>query len=190
MNLLCFPSAVPSFLVIPFPPSGPYGFGSPTSTVLWGNATPAAHFAALDFLRAAIPREVRTFAPYLREPEGRAWSCFPGAPPGFCRGRSRFSHVLRESLCALAMFFDPGRIRGLGPMARRTRPPHSSQDEGSLHCGFRGSVARLRHSLSTPRRPQSLKVHARLASGCRPALPDRIDYLQDSSERFQLCFLT
>jgi len=87
------------------------------------------------------------------------------------------------------MFSDPGMTQRPGLFSPWTRSPQQASNEDSLHCGFRGSIARPQHSLSTPRSPRSPEVHARLASGCRPALPDGIGYPQDSNERFQLCFV-
>jgi hypothetical protein len=93
----------------------------------------ATHLAALRFLRTAIPRWVRCFAPDPREPRSRARSWSPGVSrrafwgvgaPGLTRSWG----ILLCSCPALRPRQDP-RTR---PYSPRTRPP--LQGTAKAHC--------------------------------------------------------
>ena len=142
----------------------------------------AARLAALGFLRTAIPRLVRSFAPDPREPKGRAWSCSPGVSGRDMAWMRQVSHVPGESFCAYAVPSDPGGTRGSGHTVHGRGPRNSSQDEGSLQCGFRGSIARPQHWLSTPR-GQSLPCTARKTRFRLPASSTGRDWLPAGFQR-------
>ena len=123
--------------------------------------------AALRFLRAAIPRLVRWFRSRPLRTEGPSLELVSRClRPGMWSWMCQVSHVPGESSCALALLFDPGRTCGPGPTARR-RGPHSGYSEGSLHCEFRGSIARLRHSLSTPHEDCAAQLHRSHLAPCK-----------------------
>jgi hypothetical protein len=85
--------------------------------------------------------------------------------------------------CALALPFDPGGTdaSGLGnasarpPVCPRRRLPHSY---------YRGSITRLRHWLSTLRRPDYSDATQDSLPAVGQTLPDGLDYPQGSIERF------
>ena len=130
---------------------------------------PIAHFAALRFLRLAIPRRAPVFAP--GKPDA---SLRPGVL-GLVTPNQILSTRRRQELpsswgtrCAYALFSDPG---GTGPPGHTVvrRGPRELEDEGSPRViASRGSIARPWHWLSTLRPPDCSGHDARLASGCRP----------------------
>jgi len=62
--------------------------------------------------------------------------------------------------------------------------PRSVHDEGSRVTYFRGSITRLRHWLSTLRRPGRPDATQDSLPAVGQTLPDGLDYPQGSSERF------
>jgi hypothetical protein len=100
----------------------------------------------------------------------------------------RISQVPEESLCAYALLSDPGRTDSSGPTTQSTRPPLCPRRRLPQQIGFRGSITRPWHSLSTLR-----QVHCcTRRKTCFPLLAtlrDGIGYPQDSNERFPSCFL-
>jgi hypothetical protein len=62
--------------------------------------------------------------------------------------------------------------------------PRSVHDEGSRVSYFRGSITRLRHWLSTLRRPGRPDATQDSLPAVGQTLPDGLDYPQGSSERF------
>jgi hypothetical protein len=68
----------------------------------------------------------------------------------------------------------------------RRRGPRSVQDEGSRIDVFRGSITRLRHWLSTLRRPGYPDTTQDSLPAVGQTLPDGLDYPQGSIERFRV----
>jgi hypothetical protein len=90
-------------------------------------------------------------------PTTAAWGLGPSGsavPKGrvLSRWSRRASQVPGEPSCAYAVFLDPGQTDSARLFSGSTRPLVSA-NRGLLACGFsRGSIARLRHWLSTLRR--------------------------------------
>ena len=74
------------------------------------------------FLRGAIPRWIRWFAPDPRKRRVRPGVANPVSPPGTVAWMRQVSHVPGESSCAYAMLSDPGGTRGPGHSAHRRGP--------------------------------------------------------------------
>ena len=70
-------------------------------------------------------------------------------------------------------------------IAMRRRGPRSVHDEGSCISTFRGSITRLRHWLSTLRRPGRPDTTQDSLPAVGQTLPDGLGYPQGSIERFQ-----
>ena len=124
-----------------------------------------------------------------------AWRATPRAW-GFCStlrlphpdsgGNDRASHVPGEPSCAYALLFDPGGTDAPGHRDAPTRPPCEPRrrlPRAICLSGLNHTASALAVYASQPRLPGH---HARLASGCRPALPGGIRYPQGSCERFQI----
>jgi hypothetical protein len=112
------------------------------------------------FRRASLPSlgdttQALAFRSHAAErcPARVSWSWSPG-------GSSRESSVetagsptfLGNPSCTLALLFDPGGIDASGQCGAPTRPPLCPQRR-LPQISFRGSITRLRHSLSTLRSP-------------------------------------
>ena len=74
-------------------------------------------------------------------------------------------------------------------LTMRRRGPRCVHDEGSHVSYFRGSITRLRHWLSTLRRPGYPDATQDSLPAVGQALPDGLDYPQGSNERFSGCIL-
>ena len=113
---------------------------------------PTVHSAALRFLRLAVPRGRLRFAPagHKRQP--------PAGQAIFMARLRPYLHVetagpptfLGNPLC-LCPALRPRRDQRTRPFGTSARPPLIPR-RGLLHWNFRGSITRLRHSLSTLRR--------------------------------------
>ncbi len=75
---------------------------------------------------------------------------------------------------------DPYRAAAWPPLRIRRR---------RQHCAFRGSITPLSSSLCTLRRADHSTTAQHSLPGAGQALPDRLDYLQGSSRRFQILHL-
>jgi hypothetical protein len=104
-------------------------------------------------------------------------------------GDDRISQVPGEPCCAYALFSDPGRTAVTRPLQCSGMAPAMATAKAPTIRHFRGSIARLEHSLSTLRRASHLAATQDSFSGAGQALPDGIGYPQGSDERFPSCFL-
>ena len=86
--------------------------------------------------------------------------------------------------CALALLSDPGRTGASGQHDASARPPQCPRRR-LLHGSFRGSITRLRHWLSTLRRPGRPDTTQDSLPAAGQALPDGIVYPQGSNKRFR-----
>ena len=151
---------------------------------------PAARPAALRFLRLAVPR----LRPAVRSPPARDGRRGSGLElvtrylrPGLARGDGRISQVPGEPSCALALFSDPGRTDARQAIAARRHGPRSeSTTKAPAMIRFRGSIARLRHSLSTLRRAGCPTATQDSLPAAGQALPDGIGYPQGSTKGFRV----
>ena len=100
-------------------------------------------------------------------------------------GQWRRQDLLRSwgTQCALALLSDPGRTDASGPCDAPARPPLCPRRR-LPHSYFRGSITRLRHWLSTLRRPGRPDTTQDSLPVAGQALPDGLDYPQGSNERF------
>jgi hypothetical protein len=146
----------------------------------------AARLAALRCLRPAIPFAacVHPFAPpVLRTLRTRGQGLFSRFPSGF-KGMetTRSPRFLDDPLPPLPCSSTP-----VGPMCQATTAPRYCPRD-SDHEGPSGySLSRLNHTASTVAAYASRlgrPARARLASGCRPALPGGIGYPQGHYRRF------
>ena len=134
---------------------------------------PVAHPAALRFLRLAVPAIARGWRrPGLPRSWGTSIVPLPCSPTpadpyasglgGGCDGLGRAYPLPSLSAEGASL----ARPCPLPPRYNATARPPLKPRRRLLHCDFRGSITRLRHSLSTPRSGGLLHLHARLASGC------------------------
>jgi hypothetical protein len=154
---------------------------------------PAVRPAALRCLRLAVPAEC--LFSLRAAPSTRAASLGPRNSGGPIRivwtGNNGLSHVPGEPQCAHALFLRPrwhqaarpitAARRGLPYMMRTTSAPTISPLSRLNHTAYALAVYASQRG--------SLRDHARLASGCRSALPGRTGYLLGSYEGFQACGL-
>ena len=103
--------------------------------------------------------------------------------PGKVSGNDRISYVPGEPAVLLPCSPTPA-----GPthqaITMRRRGPRYVHGEGSRINSFRGSITRLRHWLSTLRRPGRPGTTQDSLPAAGQALPDGIAYPQSSNERF------
>ena len=147
---------------------------------------PAAHFAALRCLRLAIPLQRSCFAlPAAERCRGRvSWSWSPGTSGRDMSVETTGSPTfLGNPHCALALLSDPGRTDASGHCDASARPPLCPRRR-LPHWYFRGSITRLRHWLSTLRRPGRPDATQDSLPVVGQTLPDGLDYTQGSIERF------
>jgi hypothetical protein len=85
--------------------------------------------------------------------------------------------------CALALLSDPGRTNASGHINASARPP-ICPPRRLPHSYFRGSITRLRHWLSTLRRPGRPDTTQDSLPAVGQTLPDGLGYPQGSIERF------
>ncbi len=107
---------------------------------------PAAHLAALRFLRLAIPWEHSRFrSPRRRVLRRRAWGWSPGRPGrDSFHGDDRISHVPGEPIVPMPCSSTPAGSACQAVTTRR-RGPRSDHDEGSHTATFEAQS----HSFST-----------------------------------------
>src|SRR5260370_22389544 len=152
---------------------------------------PDALVAALRFLGLEMPPLGRVFVSPLQPDAGRGPGALSvAAPRQWLRtGDARISQVPGEPCCAYALFSDPGRTAVTRPLQCSGMAPAMATAKAPTIRHFRGSIARLGHSLSTLRRASHLAATQDSFSGAGQALPDGIGYPQGSHERFPSCFL-
>jgi len=152
---------------------------------------PAARPAALRFLRLAVPPCARLFV----SPEG------VGTPPsgrgslghGFPNrwsdsGDDGASQVPGGPSCAHALLCDPGGTLKSGQFGSRVQPSASVKASASAWnvSGLNHTACVLPAYASQPRSPWN---HARLGSGCWPALPGGIGYPLSPIAKFQVDYV-
>jgi len=171
-----------------FPPPGPPDRSSPVSTVLSGRydflPSVSPHFVA--FVWRYHPKHSCFAHPAAKRCRRRvSWSCSPGdSGRETVGGDDRISYVPGEPVVLLPCSPTPA-----GPthqaLTMRRRGPRNVHDEGSHENSFRGSITRLRHWLSTLRRPGRPDTTQDSLPAAGQALPDGLGYPQGSNERFQ-----
>src|SRR5262249_32217323 len=181
----CFPPTSPG-PGVPFPPQGPRGAGSPGSTLLW-NAPPSGRpprLASLSFAWRYHPLRLRSCLSRTRRRSENLELCGLAAPRQLSDGDDWTSQVPGEPWCAYALVSDPGGTDPVRPCDGPARPPLRKRRRLPAMRGFRGSIPRPRHSLSTlrpagypDRTPDSLPAVGH-------TLRDGIAYPQGSNERF------
>ncbi len=142
--------------------------------------------------RASLPSR-RRYHPSARHFARSGIERCPGRSSGVVRPVSPAGHSSMETAgsptflgnpdCALALLSDPGRTGGIRPVSMLRRGPHSVHGRGSCMYSFRGSITRLRHWLSTLRRPGRPDATQDSLPAAGQALPDGLDYPQGSIER-------
>ena len=177
-----------SILWHPLPSTGSLGQGSPASTVLRDAPTPGhpsrrTSFPSLGATAATF--QVRSHGCGTRRVPVSLGICWRVPDPLIAGGNDRASQVPGEPPRARATLYDPGGTPNAWPFTTLGVLPSMSI---TTSAPANGEVSRLNHAAQTlavyasqrrlPRR------HARLASGCWPALPGGIGYPPDSDERF------
>jgi len=108
----------------------------------------------------------------------------PVAPAGFRLEATGPPTFLGNPDCALALLFDPGRPCASGPRDAPARPPRCPRRRRPRRV-FRGSITRLRHSLSTLRSPGRPRTTQDSLPAVGQTLPDGLAYPKGSDERLQ-----
>ena len=137
---------------------------------------------------AAVPSQRSRFARSAAERcRGRSSGVgHPVSPAGLLSMETTGSPTfLGNPDCALALFSDPGRTDGIRPVSMPRHGPHSVHGKGSCIYSFRGSITRLRHWLSTLRRPGHPDTTQDSLPVAGQALPDGLGYPWGSNERFR-----
>ncbi len=184
----CLPTV--ELLDTPLPSPGvPDGAGSPVSTVLSGRYDFLPLFPPrFVALTPAVPSERSPFARSTAERcRGRSSGVgHPVSPAGLLSMETTGSPTfLGNPHCALALLSDPGRTGSIRPIAVLQHGPHSVHGKGSCTYSFRGSITRLRHWLSTLRRPGYPDTTQDSFPVAGQAFPDGLHYPQGSNERFR-----
>ena len=157
----------------PLHSAGSFGQVPPPQRYYGTLRLPAAHLAALRFLRLAIPSFVPCSSPPARDRAvDQPGVGKPGLQAGSHDGDGRVSQVPERPSCPCALFLDPGRTEVRQAIASASaRPPLVSTTVAPASRRFRGSIARHWDSLSTLRsggRPPPRKTRFRLlAKLCR-----------------------
>jgi len=163
------------------------GTSSPASTVLSGR---------YDFLPPVSPRFVsfawRYHSSARVSPAVRLSAAAGGVlelvtrylPPGSCQWRRQ--DLLRSwgTQCALALLSDPGGTDASGHCNAPARPPLCPRRR-LPHLVLRGSITRLRHWLSTLRRPGRPDTTQDSLPVVGQTLPDGLVHPQGSNKRFR-----
>ena len=144
------------------------------------------------FRRASFPSlggttQALVFRPHAAE-RCRArvsWSWSPGTSGRECvSGNDRISYVPGEPRLCSCPALRPRQDQRIRPCDASARPPLCPQRR-LPHSYFRGSITRLRHWLSTLRRPGRPDTTQDSLPAAGQALPDGLGYPQGSIERFQ-----
>jgi hypothetical protein len=90
--------------------------------------------------------------------------------------------------CERVLLSDPGGITDARPLRRRDAAFRPFNNVGSRNLNISGLNDTTRALAVYASQPGSPRDHARLASGCWPALPDGVGYPQGSNERFPRAF--
>ena len=137
-------------------------------------------------LRLAIPCAAPVFSlPAVQDAQPRAWGSSSGPHTGSLHMETiRASQVPGEPSCAYALALDPGRTGATGPTNVAGAASVRVKTKAPTIRGFRGSIPRPWHSLSTLR-PRVAPSDARLAFRCWPALRDGIGYRRVPTEGFR-----
>jgi hypothetical protein len=164
------------------------GASSPASAVLSGRYDFLPFFPPrfVSFARA-VPLKALVFRPHAAERcrgrVSRSWS------PGISRrdfGQWKRQDLLRSWGTPIVLL--PCSPTPAGPtnpaIAVRRRGPRYVHGEGSRNYSFRGSITRLRHWLSTLRRPGRPDTTQDSLPAVGQTLPDGLVYPQGSIERF------
>ena len=126
------------------------------------------------------------FRSQAAECAAEAWSWSPGiSGREFAVETTGSPTFLGNPDCALALLSDPGRTAHQAIDECIGAAPASSTSEGSRDTVFRGSITRLRHWLSTLRRPGYPDTTQDSLPAAGQTLPDGLAYPQGSTERFQ-----
>ncbi len=86
--------------------------------------------------------------------------------------------------CERVLLSDPGGIAHARPLRRRDAAFRPFNNVGSREENISGLYHTTRSLAVSASQPGSPRHHARLASGCWPALPDGVGYPRGSIERF------
>jgi len=185
-SLRCMPRYAPSIRRPPFLHGLLAGPSFPASQVLRRRSDSCPPITPHSLRCAVLPWVCLNFAPAIRDTRPRAWRWVHGdLPAPTCPRRpTGLSGSWGTPVCAR---------HGLRPRQDRkrqaqfgvpTRPP-LWQRRGLLRTrSFRGSI-HGQHTRCLRFAAGVAAVHARLASGCGPTLPDGIGYPSGSTERFQ-----
>ena len=158
----------------PLHSAGSFGQVPPPQRYYGTLRLPAAHLAALRFLRLAIPSFVPCSSPPARDRAvDQPGVGKPGLQAGSHDGDGRVSQVPERPSCPCALFLDPGRteVRQAiaaprhGPRLCQQRRLPRAEDFGARSHGI--GTRCLRFAMEVARH------HARLASGCWPSFAGR-----------------
>ena len=166
-------------------PAGSFGQVPPPQRYYGTLRLPAAHLAALRFLRLAIPSFVPCSSPPTRDRAvDQPGVGKPGLQAGSHDGDGRVSQVPERPSCPCACSWTPVGPKYASHCGALARPPLVSTTVAPASRRFRGSIARHWDSLSTLRnggRPPPRKTRFRLlAKLCRAGFVNP----QGCNERF------
>jgi hypothetical protein len=184
----CFPPTVPSLdALLPSTGSPGHGFSCFNGTI-GALRLPAVHPAALRFLRLAVPALQARFVPIgvACDAEGQGFSLTrPGYPyPASHWRRQGLPRSWGTPTVPLPCSSTPAGPSASGQYDATARPPLEPR-RGLPQGDFRGSITRLRHSLSTLRRTDCSATTQDSLPAAGQALPDGLGYPQGPAERFQ-----
>ena len=154
-----------------------------------GAATPWVLPTSLGCPRSAVPLRCThvSLHPAGRALPGATGFCFPRRLPavGSSGGDHRASHVPEEPPLCLCPVLRPRQDRCVRPLRRTGMAPAQTTARAPT-TGFRGSIARLWHWLSTPRRLGYPTTTQDSLPVVGQTLPDGLGYPQGSNERFPI----
>ena len=139
----------------------------------------------LRFLRAAGTKSHSGFAPVGGVPPRGPGVVHPVPPSGLFLGDDRGSHVPGEPLVLMPCSPTPAGPNTPDQFGASTRPPLKSERRLPRLDSFRGSITRLRHSLSTLRREDRSSTTQDSLPAAGQALPVGFGYPQGPDERFR-----
>ena len=189
MSPSCFPPAVP-YLDAPLPSTGSPQVRVPLLPRYYqGAATPCVLPTGLGCPCPAVPLSLHArFAPPggACAAGGRGLLRLRAGSPlaGWYGGDDRASHVPEEPRLCLCPALRPRRDRTHQAITARPVLPPLKPPRRLPHCQFRGSITRLRHSLSPPRSVGYPTTTQDSLPAAGLALPDGLAYPQGSNERF------